>query len=73
MEAENAASYMKTKFFRFLVSMLKISPIATSQVYRLIPMVPFDRSYVDEDLYSMFSLTGEQIEHIESKVSSWKA
>lgn len=42
-EATNAMSYLKTKFFRCLVGILKQTQHATKQVYHYVPMQDFNR------------------------------
>lgn len=46
-EAVAMKSYMDTDTFRFLVSLMKISPIGTRKVYGLVPMLPLDREWDD--------------------------
>jgi len=43
-EAESLQSYYKTRFFRFLVSLRKITQDATHSTYRWVPMQPSTRS-----------------------------
>lgn len=69
-EAENCTSYMRTKFFRFLAGQLKISPIATRQVYRLIPRQDWGKTWTDEELYKKYGFTSEEIEYIGNKISN---
>lgn len=69
-EARSALSYIETKTFRFLVGQLKISPIATRQVYRLVPKVPLDRTWTDEALALHFELTDEDVRYIDSTVGA---
>lgn len=66
--AKNVLSYMKTRFFRFLVSILKISQDATSKVYQLVPMQDFSKPWTDEELYAKYNLTKEEIDFIESMI-----
>lgn len=50
-EAENMVSYMKTKFFRFLVLLMKNTQHATSKVYSFVPVQDFETAWSDEVLY----------------------
>lgn len=68
-EAEHAVRYMKTRFFRYLAHQLKISPIATRGVYRLIPVQSWTEEWTDEKLYDQYSLSTEEIEHIEKTIT----
>lgn len=65
---ENAASYLNTKFFHFLVSLKKITQEARRGVYTFVPMQDFSETWTDEKLYKKYNLTKEEIEFIESLV-----
>jgi site-specific DNA-methyltransferase (adenine-specific) len=67
-EAQNALSYITTRFFRFLVLLKKTTQDATRKVYSLVPMQDFSESWTDEKLYKKYKLTKEEIEFIESMV-----
>lgn len=64
----NVMSYMKTKFFRFLVLLKKNTQHATSKVYSFVPMQNFSEEWTDEKLYKKYGLTQEEIDFIESMV-----
>ncbi|MBO4826517.1 MAG: Eco57I restriction-modification methylase domain-containing protein [Prevotella sp.] len=66
--AKNALSYMKTKFFRFLVLLIKNTQNAMSGVYRYAPLQDFTRPWTDADLYAKYGLTDEEIQFIESMI-----
>ncbi len=69
-EAEfiNAKKYMKTKFFRALVAIHKISQDAASKVYSCVPLQDFNEEWTDEKLYKKYGLTQEEIDFIESMI-----
>ncbi|OQA30581.1 MAG: Eco57I restriction-modification methylase [Betaproteobacteria bacterium ADurb.Bin341] len=67
-EAESFQSYYKTRFFRFLVSLRKITQHATRSTYTWVPQQVWDRKWTDEDLYKKYKLTQEDIAFIESRV-----
>lgn len=67
-QAINVLSYMKTKFFRFLVMLLKSTQDATSKVYKLAPMQDFSRQWTDEELYEKYNLSQDEIDFIESMI-----
>lgn len=52
-EANNAMSYLKTKFFRCLVGIRKQTQHATKQVYHYVPMQDFSKPWTDEELLRM--------------------
>lgn len=66
--AENVISYIRTKFFRFLVLLLKNTQHATKGVYELVPMQDFSRSWTDEQLYEKYGITKEEQAFIDSKI-----
>lgn len=66
--AESLASYIRTRFFRFLVLLAKPSQNATARVYRFVPRQAWDRVWRDEELYKKYGLTKEEIAFIESMV-----
>ena len=64
----NILSYMKTKFFRCLVAVNKISQNASYKVYESVPMQDFSKPWTDEELYKKYNLTQEEIDFIESMI-----
>ena len=68
IEFINAKKYMKTKFFRVLVAIHKISQDAASKVYSCVPMQDFNEEWTDEKLYKKYGLTQEEIDFIESMI-----
>jgi site-specific DNA-methyltransferase (adenine-specific) len=67
-EAKNAISYIKTKFFHFLIGLLKITQDSLKRVYKFVPMQDFSKSWSDEELYKKYNLTEEEINFIESMI-----
>lgn len=75
-EAEHLAKYIKTRFVRFLVQVLKSSQNVTQIVYRFVPMQDFtDASDMDwsgsveeieGQLYRKYGLTQEEIDYVEA-------
>ncbi len=66
--AENTISYIKTKFFHFLLGLKKITQHTTSKTYSFIPMQDFSKPWTDEELYAKYDLTKEEIDFIESMI-----
>lgn len=66
--ATNVLNYIKTKFFRFLVLLLKNTQHGTKVVYSYVPLQDFDDTWTDEKLYKKYGLTNEEINFIESMV-----
>ena len=67
-ECENVMSYIRTKFFRFLVLLRKNTQHATSKVYQFVPLQDFSHTWTDEMLYKKYSLTEDEIAFIESMI-----
>lgn len=67
-EAKNLQSYYATRFFRFLVSLRKITQDATHSAYTWVPVQAWDRLWTDEALYAKYSITLAEQEYIESQV-----
>lgn len=67
-EAESVQSYYATKFFRFLVSLRKITQLAQRSVYTWVPMQDWDRKWTDKELYAKYGLTKDQVSYIESVI-----
>lgn len=65
---ENVMSYMKTKFFRFLVLLKKNTQHATSKVYSLVPLQDFSHPWTDEMLYKKYGITDDEIAFIDSMI-----
>lgn len=67
-EARNFVTYVKTRFFRILVSAMKITQSAPSRVYKFVPLQDFTRPWTDAELYEKYSLTEDEIAFIESMI-----
>ena len=68
--AMNAMQYIKTRFFRFLVLMIKNTQDATKRVYQFVPLQDFSEEWTDEKLYKKYGLTKDEIAFIESMIRS---
>lgn len=66
--AENLISYIKTKFFRFLVLLKKNTQDAPKKVYQFVPMQDFNEEWTDEKLYAKYELDETEIAFIESMI-----
>jgi site-specific DNA-methyltransferase (adenine-specific) len=67
-EAKSFELFYQTKFFRFLVSLRKITQHALRSTYFWVPMQDFDKIWSDEDLYAKYGLTDSEIEFIEASI-----
>lgn len=78
IEARNFIKYIYTKFFRALVSSIKISQSAPNRVYRFVPLQDFTNNSdinwnlsireIDSQLFNKYSLTDGQINYIENLI-----
>ena len=66
--AENYATYLSTRFVRFLVSLRKSTQHASRDVYAFIPDLSYDHPWNDEMLYQRYDLSRDDIEFIEQTV-----
>ena len=68
LESERAcksvATYIRTRFVRFLVSLRKPSQDAARGVYKWVPQQNWDRVWTDEDLYKRYKITAEEQAYI---------
>ncbi|RDI75344.1 Eco57I restriction-modification methylase [Gaiella occulta] len=68
-EAKNYATYLRTRFVRFLVSLRKSTQDAPKHVYAFVPDLPLDQEWTDAKLYKRYGLTQDEIAFIESQVA----
>lgn len=62
--------YVKTRFFRFLLSLRTPTHNLSKNCFEFVPSLPLDRNWTDELLYDFFALDGVDVAHIESKIKS---
>lgn len=67
-EAKNQLAYMKTRFFRFLMSLLMYSHSITKDTYSFIPVLDMNFKVTDSELYTRYELSESEIAYIESKI-----
>lgn len=67
-QCENIISYIKTRFFRYLVSIKKKTQNGPRGVYQFVPLQDFNEEWTDEKLYKKYNLTQEEIDFIESMI-----
>ena len=69
-EARNLLAYMKTRFFRFLMSLFMYSHGITKDTFAFIPILDMTNRWTDEKLYKRYGLTKDEIVFIELKIRS---
>jgi len=67
-EATNFAKYMRTRFLRFLVALLKNTQDTTKDRFAFVPELPMTKEWTDKKLYAHFGLTDEEVAFIETIV-----
>ncbi|MDH7516108.1 MAG: Eco57I restriction-modification methylase domain-containing protein [Bacteroidota bacterium] len=67
-EALNLATYLRTKFLRFLVGLRKNTQHVTKDRFSFVPLLPMNRSWSDQALYEHFSLRPDEIAFIEQMI-----
>ncbi len=67
-KANNLATYLKTKFVRFLISLRKNTQHVTKERFSFVPDLDMSRTWTDADLYARYGLTDEEIAFVESNI-----
>jgi site-specific DNA-methyltransferase (adenine-specific) len=73
VEARSFETYYRTKFFRFLVSLRKITQDALKSTYSWVPTQEFIRDWSDSSLYEKYELTEDEAAFIESSIRPMEA
>ncbi|WNL43519.1 Eco57I restriction-modification methylase domain-containing protein [Halomonas sp. PAMB 3264] len=68
--AKSIESYLKTRFFRFLVSLRKMTQHATRSTYTWVPAQDWSEFWTDEKLYEKYQLNKSDIAFIESMIKT---
>lgn len=67
-EARSLESYYRTKFFRHLVSLRKLTQDALRPMYSWVPIQAWDCQWSDNVLYEKYGLTSEEIDYVENVI-----
>ncbi len=67
-EADNCASYFRTRFVRYLISVALTSMNIAKENFRFVPLQDFSKPWTDEELYKRYNLTDDEIAFIESMI-----
>ena len=68
VEAENLASFLRTKFVRLLIALRKNTQHITKERFAFVPSLPMTKQWTDEKLYGHFGITLEEQAFIETIV-----
>ena len=79
IQAQNCIKYIKTKFFRALVGIMKQTQNTTQLTYKYVPIQNFNNNSdinwekqivdIDKQLYQKYHLSNDDIEFIETKIT----
>ena len=67
-EAHNLVSYMETRFFRFLVSLIKNTQNISKGSFAFVPVQDLVEPWTDEKLYKKYGISKEEVQFIESMI-----
>ena len=67
-ECENIISYIKTKFFRYLVYIKKKTQNITRELFQFVPLQDWSTVWTDQALYKKYKLSKEEIDYVESMI-----
>ena len=67
-EADSFASYYRTRLFRFLVSLRKITQDALRSTYTWVPQQAWNTTWSDEKLFDKYGITADEVTYIESMI-----
>jgi len=70
-QADNFAIYMRTKFFRFLVSQLKLTQNITKTKFSFVPILDMNIQWTDDLLYKRYGIEDSEIKFIDSIVKNY--
>jgi site-specific DNA-methyltransferase (adenine-specific) len=67
-EGENLVSYMSTRFFRFLVSLIKNTQNISKGSFAFVPIQDLSKAWTDKSLYAKYGITADEVAFIETMV-----
>ena len=68
--AENAFTFIQTKFFHLLMSLKKVSQGLSNKVFSFVPLLDFSEPWSDIKLYQKYQLSVDEINYIEQMIGS---
>jgi hypothetical protein len=71
--AEGALSYLSCRLTRLLILLHKPSQHTTRKVYTFVPKQDWDKRWTDEDLYTKYGLSGNEIAFVEKMIRPMKS
>lgn len=68
LEAENLADYLKTRFARFMIFLLRSNQNMRVDMYQFVPRLDFTKKWTDEMLYEKYGLDESDILYIKNMI-----
>jgi site-specific DNA-methyltransferase (adenine-specific) len=68
--ASNAATYLRTKFVRYLVSLVALTQQISRGSFEYVPEIDLTKKWSDQELYEYFGLSEEQVNRIEMQIKA---
>lgn len=72
-EAQSLASYLRTRFARFIVSLRKASQDAPRSVYTWVPQQEWDRIWTEAELYEKYEISESEQQFIDDMIRPMEA
>lgn len=72
-QAVSLKSYIQTRFFRFMVSLRKITQDALRGTYAWVPQQEWSQVWCDDDLFKKYDLSADDVAHIETVIKEMKS
>ncbi len=67
-EVDRVYDYLESYVARFGLALLKFSQNTANKEFALVPLVPFNKLYTDNDLYAMLGLTASEVNEIKKVI-----
>lgn len=64
-QAANLIAYMSTKFFRFLVSLVKTTQNISKRCFAFVPVLDLSTRWTDEQLFKRYGITESEADFID--------
>lgn len=71
IEAQHFLTYMKTKFFRFMLSLRMFNPLVNKEKFAWVPdQLDYSAPWTDAELYKKYNISRQEVAYIESKIKT---
>jgi len=71
IEIENIYNYLESYVARFGLAILKFSQNTLNKEFNSVPLVEFDKTYTDDELYKMIGLTNNEVDSIKKVIVNY--